>query len=123
MADPVPPALPAKALPSTRPRAPLAPVAPGPVASPAGGDRPGGRASPELREAARAFEAAFLAEMLKHTGIGETPEGFGGGAGEAQFSSLLVAAQAREMAEKGGIGLSEHILRAMLAAGGDDAAR
>jgi len=66
-----------------------------------------------MREAARAFEAAFLAEMLDHAGLGETPEGFGGGAGEAQFAGLLREAQARHMTEAGGIGLAEVVFRAM----------
>jgi len=66
-----------------------------------------------LREAARAFEAAFLAEMLKHGGLGETPEAFGGGAGEGQFAGLLREAQARQLAEGGGLGLAEYIVTAM----------
>lgn len=66
-----------------------------------------------LREAARAFEAAFLAEMLKHSGLSQSPEGFGGGIGEEQFSGFLREAQAKEMAEAGGIGLAEHIFRSL----------
>lgn len=61
--------------------------------------------------AARAFEAAFLAEMLKHTGLGEAPEGFGGGVGEDQFAGFLREAQARQMAQAGGIGIAEYVLR------------
>jgi Rod binding domain-containing protein len=68
-----------------------------------------------MREAARAFEAAFLAEMLKHSGLGETPEAFGGGVGERQFASLMREAQARHMAEAGGIGLAEQIFESLLA--------
>ncbi len=66
-----------------------------------------------MREAARAFEAAFLAEMLDHAGVGQPPEAFGGGEGEAQFAGLLREAQARNMAEAGGIGLAEVVFRAM----------
>ena len=47
------------------------------------------------RKAAQAFEAAFLAEMLKYTGLNAMPEGFGGGAGEEAFSSLLTDQYAR----------------------------
>lgn len=66
-----------------------------------------------MRQAAEAFETAFLAEMLKAAGLGRTPEGFGGGAGEDQFASFLVREQARAMTEAGGIGLSEVIFEAM----------
>ncbi len=66
-----------------------------------------------LREKARALEAAFLAEMLGHAGLGATEGGFGGGIGEQQFSSFLRQEQARLMVDKGGIGLAEQIFRAM----------
>ncbi|MCR8724379.1 rod-binding protein [Frigidibacter sp. ROC022] len=68
-----------------------------------------------MREAADAFEAAFLAEMLKGAGLGKPPEGFGGGAGEDQFASFLRQEQARAMVRAGGIGLSETIYQAMKA--------
>lgn len=72
---------------------------------------------PERRETlmqkARELEAAFLAEMLAHTGLRETQGAFGGGAGEEQFSSFLRQEQARLMVEKGGIGLAELIFRSM----------
>ena len=42
-----------------------------------------------LRRISQELEAAFLSEMLKHAGLGETPDAFGGGEGESQFSSLL----------------------------------
>ena len=66
-----------------------------------------------LREAATALEAQFLAEMLKSAGVGKTPEAFGGGTGEDQFGSFLREAQARQMAEAGGIGLAEALFEAM----------
>lgn len=66
-----------------------------------------------LREAAVELEATFLAEMLKSAGFGETPDAFGGGNGEDQFSSFLVQAQAREMARSGGIGLAESLYNAL----------
>ena len=47
----------------------------------------------------------FLAEMLKHAGLGKTSS-FGGGIGEDQFQSFLVSEQARIMAEAGGIGIA-----------------
>jgi len=66
-----------------------------------------------LERAARAFEATFIAEMLKHSGAGKAPDSFGGGIGEEQFASLLREAQAREMAKAGGIGLAEFIVAAL----------
>lgn len=67
------------------------------------------------RETAEAFEASFLAEMLKGTGINGTPEGWGGGAGEDAFGSFLTQEYARLLAARGGIGLAEHIFAALTA--------
>lgn len=66
-----------------------------------------------LREVAQKMEATFLAEMLKHAGLGEAPEAFGGGAGEDQFASFLRQAQADALAKSGGIGLAEHLFKVM----------
>lgn len=67
-----------------------------------------------LMLAARQLEGAFLAEMLGAAGLGAPRDSFGGGAGEAQFASLLRDMQAREYAEAGGIGLAEAIYRSLL---------
>jgi len=67
----------------------------------------------KLRDAAENLEASFLAEMLKAAGYGEARDGFGGGAGEAQFASFLVDAHAQEMVKAGGIGLAEHLFDAL----------
>ncbi|MCC1481301.1 rod-binding protein [Roseibaca sp. Y0-43] len=69
------------------------------------------RAVPQARltSAAQAFEAAFLSQMLSAAGAGKT-EAFGG-IGEAQFASFLVDAQAERIAQRGGIGLAETIIR------------
>ncbi|WP_299147443.1 rod-binding protein [uncultured Tateyamaria sp.] len=66
-----------------------------------------------LRDAAQKLEATFLAEMLKAAGLGQTRTAFGGGAGEDQFSSFLVQAQAEEMVTAGGIGLAESLFEAL----------
>ena len=79
-----------------------------------------------LRERAEALESAFLAEMLRHSGLGSGPgEGFstlrgpfGGGIGEEQFGSFLREAMAQQMVRTGGIGLTESLLRAMGASEG-----
>ena len=67
-----------------------------------------------LRASARAFEAAFLSEMLRAAGAGQPAESFGGGIGEEQFASFLVDQQAERIAARGGIGLAEMILRNLL---------
>jgi Rod binding domain-containing protein len=59
------------------------------------------------------LEAAFLAEMLKSAGLGESRDSMGGGVGEDQFSSLLIRAQADQMAQSGGIGLAESLFEAL----------
>lgn len=66
-----------------------------------------------LREAAVELEASFLAQMLKSAGLGESREGFGGGAGEDQFSSFLIREQANQIARSGGIGLAESLYHAL----------
>lgn len=66
-----------------------------------------------LREAAEKLESAFLAEMLKSAGLGQTSSAFGGGIGEEQFASFLVQAQADKLVEAGGIGLVETIVTAL----------
>lgn len=73
-----------------------------------------------LRKVATEFEAVFLAEMLSHTSLGQTSETFGGGAGEDAFGSFLTREWATEMAESGGIGLSEAILQSLISREGGD---
>lgn len=67
-----------------------------------------------MRQAAEELEANFLAEMLKSAGLGETQDAFGGGEGEGQFSSLLVRAQADQIAKAGGIGLADMFFKALM---------
>ena len=70
-----------------------------------------------LRKAAEALEASFLAEMLKSAGLSKTSGPFGGGQGEDQFRSFLVAEQARQMVLAGGIGLAESFYNALKESG------
>lgn len=67
----------------------------------------------DLMKAAQALEASFLSEMLTAAGLGQSRQGFGGGAGEDQFSSFLVQEQANAMVQAGGIGLSEMIFQTL----------
>ncbi len=75
---------------------------------------PEGARETRLRSAARNLEASFLAEMLRAAGFGKPLDSFGGGAGEEQFASLLVTEHAQALAARGGLGLSEHIYRALV---------
>lgn len=77
---------------------------------------PGAASDARLRAAAVQLEGAFLAEMLKTAGFARPREGLGGGgAGEAQFASLLADLQAERIAARGGIGLAEALFRALSA--------
>jgi Rod binding domain-containing protein len=68
---------------------------------------------PALARQARALEAAFLAEMLKHAA--PTPaQALGGGVGEGQFHSFLREEQARRMVDTGGLGLAEHLYQSLV---------
>lgn len=71
-----------------------------------------------LRQAAQDLEAAFLAEMLRHSGLGAPRASFGGGTGEDQFASFLRMEHARALAASGGIGLAESLFRALAARDG-----
>ena len=66
-----------------------------------------------LMQQAKALEASFLSEMLGHAGMGEARDAFGGGVGEEQFASFLRQEQAKQMVEKGGIGLAEQLFHAL----------
>lgn len=70
-----------------------------------------------LRTRAEQLETSFLAEMLAYGGLGQQEQAFGGGVGADQFASFLRQEQAAMMVAKGGIGLAEHLFRAM---GGQD---
>lgn len=68
----------------------------------------------QLRAASQAFEATFLAEMLKHAGLTGRDGEFSGGAGEDAFSSMLTQEYAQALTESGGIGISEWVYQALL---------
>lgn len=81
---------------------------------------PGGPTKTDaLRKQAQDLEAAFLSEMLAHTGLDADSEDFGGGIGENQFGSFLREEQAKMMVSRGGIGLGESLFRALSERGND----
>ena len=66
-----------------------------------------------LREVAQEFEAVFIGEMLKHIGLDEASNAFGGefngGAGEDAFRTFLVREYADAISDKGAFGLADKI--------------
>ena len=68
----------------------------------------------KISRAAADIEAQFLATLLKSGGLGVARTHMGGGAGEEQFSSFLVEAQAKKIAENSGLGIAEAIYAALI---------
>ncbi|KAA9006730.1 rod-binding protein [Histidinibacterium aquaticum] len=68
-----------------------------------------------VEAAARNLEAAFLSEVLKSAGLGESRGSFGGGVGEAQVASYLTRQYGQSIAEAGGVGLAESLYDSILA--------
>jgi len=68
----------------------------------------------QLREQARAFEAVFVGQMLKHAGLTEALTGGGGKFGGEAFASMLTEQYANELVEDGGFGLAEEIYQQLL---------
>lgn len=70
-----------------------------------------------LMQTARRLETRFVAEMLDQAGLDAREGGFGGGAGESQFASMMVTEKARAIVDSGGLGLSEAIYESLLTSG------
>lgn len=67
-------------------------------------------------EAARDFEAMFLAEMLRGMTAGLSAQGPLGGSADDPFRSLLADAYAGLVARRGGIGLADLVLEELVRA-------
>ena len=66
-------------------------------------------------EAAREFEAVFIAEMMKPMFEGiEVEAPFGGGKGEEVFRSMMLQEYGKETAKNGGFGLADQLTKAMI---------
>jgi Rod binding domain-containing protein len=65
----------------------------------------------QIEEAAQEFEAVFLSEMLKpmFAEVNKADPLFGGGHGEEVFNGFMVQEYGKIMAQKGGIGIAEHV--------------
>ena len=80
--------------------------------------RPENAGAEPVMQVAHRFEAAFIAEMLRHTGVGKMQDGFNGGAGEAAFSNFLTQAYAEKVSQNGAFRLADKIYESMVARSG-----
>jgi Rod binding domain-containing protein len=69
------------------------------------------------RAAAKDFEAFYLSQMLQpmFSGLSTAPP-FGGGHAESVWRSLLVDEYGRQIAQGGGVGVADAVMRTMLSA-------
>jgi len=68
-----------------------------------------------MRETAAAFEASFLAQMMKPMFEGLSTEApFGGGEAEGTWRGFLVEAMAKQTVKAGGVGLADQVLSQMI---------
>jgi flagellar protein FlgJ len=69
----------------------------------------------EAEKVAKEFERMFIAEMLQPMFAGiETDGPFGGGAAEDMFRPMLLDRYADSVAESGGIGIADAVLKEIL---------
>lgn len=78
--------------------------------------RQGQLQTPQIDIVAEEFEAAFIAQMLKHTGISGGSGPFSGGIGEEQFAPMLIDHYAQALVRAGGMGLAENVAQSLLEA-------
>ena len=77
--------------------------------------QPAAQATERMRETAAAFEASFLAQMLKPMFEGLSTEApFGGGEAEGTWRGFLVEQIAKQTVRAGGIGLADQVVAQML---------
>jgi len=68
-----------------------------------------------MRETAQAFEASFLAQMLKPMFEGLSTEApFGGGSAEETWRGFQVEAMAKQVSRAGGVGLADRVMAEMI---------
>ena len=72
-------------------------------------------ATARMHETAEAFEASFLAQMLKPMFEGLSTDGpFGGGEAEATWRGFMIESMAGQTVKAGGIGLADQVMAQML---------
>jgi peptidoglycan hydrolase FlgJ len=69
----------------------------------------------KLREAAQDFESVFLNSMFQQmfANVGQGP--FSGGPGASIWQSFLTEEYSKSFVKAGGIGIADHVMRALLA--------
>ncbi len=68
-----------------------------------------------IKDAAQAFEAQLLSQMMQPMFEGiSTAKPFGGGDGEQTFRSFLLDAIGKQMAKAGGVGIAQPVMQEML---------
>jgi peptidoglycan hydrolase FlgJ len=76
---------------------------------------PAPEASPQMKKLGEDFEATIIAELLRPMFESLNTEGLGGGGeGERMFRPMLVEQYARGIAQSGGIGLADMVVREMV---------
>jgi Rod binding domain-containing protein len=69
----------------------------------------------EMRRAAEEFESVFLAQMMAPMFEGIDTDGLGGGGiGEETFRPMLIEQYSQALAQAGGVGLADSIVREMM---------
>lgn len=69
----------------------------------------------ELHDKAMEFEAMFISQMLAPMFEGiEVDERFGGGHGEKMFRGMQINEMAKAIANSGGIGIADSVMKVML---------
>ncbi len=74
------------------------------------------QATPRMRQAAQAFEAQALSQLLSpiFATVDTSKTVMGGGQGESTWQPMMVDAMAKRIAAAGGLGLAQPVLREMI---------
>ncbi|HEV2082915.1 MAG TPA: rod-binding protein [Brevundimonas sp.] len=74
------------------------------------------RVAPDrLKQTAEAFEASFIAQMLRPMFEGISTEApFGAGEAEATWRGFLLDEMGKQVARAGGVGLADHVMAQMI---------
>ena len=68
-----------------------------------------------MKQTAEAFEASFIAQMLRPMFEGLSTEApFGGGEAEATWRGFLLDEMGKQVARAGGVGLADHVMAQMI---------
>lgn len=69
-----------------------------------------------IRDAAQKFEGMFLSQMFQYMfeGVDADPM-FGGGSAEKMYRSLMIDEYGKQVANKGGLGIANHVYDTLLA--------